>query len=597
MARTLTFRIDTIGDSTTASTRLRAWKLAEFLKEIGHQVLLNEGDSCDVYVCQKTRPFESLQRFKAAGALAVYDLDDHFLLAGPAGHGLKEEVVAFFNAVDVVTVGNQHLLRAAENYHPQVFCLENPLDLRSTELVRRKTAELKRIGWFGTPAGLVQLDTIDTTEVVETITRGGDIEFDLETIDSTLIRFDLLVLPVTPDEWNLAKNANRMMKAVALGVPVLASAVPEHIGAAKRFGVDDRFLVREGESWAMKIDELRRAFDNVQECILNAREEVLKQVCLQRIGQNWLAYVERMLANKANPSPGRVPATKQLSDCAIIVFSHRSAAAASNELGGTSFGGKHQIPSCPSPPEDFLKRYGMIWEAVQSENRDWIVLLPDGFALAFGFAEELTQARAAHPGRNLFVIRSHKLGAPPDDWGAYVFDLRETICHPRDPGVVVARREWLLKQPWRPADSLSYWTWLLVVEALNERTLGVVYTPVTWRTASAAIVNVCREYAEYLRSGGSTVELPDPEPQWLRLSTDIFTQLGERFPEAVSASFARLIAGNTFLLQAQDPISASAELRIQRLERELRRVYRSGSWRLTAPLRMVSKKLRRIAGG
>src|SRR5262249_9445560 len=157
----------------------------------------------------------------------------------------------------------------------------------------------------------------------------------------------------------------------------------------------------------------------------------------------------------------------------------------------------------------------------------------------------------------------------PDDWGAYAFDLRETICHPRDPGALVARREWLLKQPWRPVDSVSYWTWLLVIEALKEGTLGVIYTPVAWRTDSAAIVNVCREYAKSVERGRSTVELPDPELQWLRLSTDIFAQLGERFAEVVSASFARLIANNAFLGQDPNPISANAELRIQRLEREL----------------------------
>jgi hypothetical protein len=592
MARPLIFRFDTIGDVTTASSRLRALKLAEFLTAAGRVALINQGERCDVYVCQKVRPFASLNRFKATGALTVYDLDDHFLLAGPEGHGLKEEVVAFLNAVDVVTAGNSYLLRAVQKYHPNVFCLENPLDVNSTEIVRSTTAELKRIGWFGTPAGLIQLDTMDSSEVVETITRGGDLEFDLETIDNTLIKFDLLVFPVTPDEWNLAKNANRMLKALALGVPVLASAVPEHIATAKRFGLDDRFLVREEETWGEKITALRRDFDGVQQCILRSRREVLKQVSLSRIGREWLAYLERMIASKAGSSRPRV-GSKSLNDCVAIFFSHRAGVKPTFELGGTVFGASHQIAPSSFSSGDFLKTYELIWDAVQSEKRDWIVLLPDGFDLSYGFADELIGTMGGHPSGNLFIIRSHKLGSAPDDWGAYVFDLRETICRPRDPGVVVARREWLLKQPWRPADCLSYWTWLLVVEALNERTLGVVYAPVSWRTASAVIVNVCREYAQCVRNGGNTLELPDPEPQWLRLSTDIFAQLAERFPEAVSASFASLIASNTFT--DREPTSFSDELRIQRLERELKSVYRSGSWRMTAPLRILSKNLRRIA--
>jgi hypothetical protein len=592
MARALTFRFDTIGDIATASSRLRAWKLAEFLTEAGHSVLMNGGDRCDVFVCQKTRPFESLWRLKTAGALTVYDLDDHFLLTGPEGHGLKEEVVAFINAVDVVTVGSQRLLHAAKKYHPNVFRFENPVDVRTTELIRAKTAKLKRIGWFGTPAGLVQLRAVNTTEPISTITRGGDIEFDLEAVDNTLIEFDLLLFPVQADEWNLAKNANRMVKALALGVPVLASAVPEHVHAAKRFGLDDRFLVREGEAWDAKIAGFRHDFEAVQERTLRAREEVLKQNSLRNIGQNWLTRVERTLVARARGLPPKViPNANQLSDCTLITFSHRADATHRDiELGGTTFGCTHHVLP-PSPDEDFLKIFGNLWETVQSADRDWIVLAPNGFGLAYGFAREVLQAMRAHLHRTLFVVRSHKLGAPPDEWGAYALDLRETICHPRDPGVLIARREWLLKQPWRPAETLSYWTWLLVVNALSERTLGVVSTPVAWREGSAAVVNVCREYA----ISAKTLELPDSEAQWLRLSGDIFAQLAERLPEAVSASFARLIASSPFLLEgaAKTARVINADLRIQR---ELKAVYRSTSWRMTAPLRALSKGLQRFMG-
>ncbi len=62
--------------------------------------------------------------------------------------------------------------------------------------MRKQRAELKRVGWFGTPAGLSDLRAIETSEPIETITRGGDIEFDLKSIDRTLTVFDLLLLPV-----------------------------------------------------------------------------------------------------------------------------------------------------------------------------------------------------------------------------------------------------------------------------------------------------------------------------------------------------------------------------------------------------------------
>ena len=232
MSRILSFRFDTFGDVTTASSRLRAWKLGQFLKASGHRVTMNEGAQCDVYVCQKVRPFASLRAMREAGALVVYDFDDHLLLEGVESHGVREEVVAFMNAADVVTVGSEYLGVDARNFHHNVFVLENPVDIESAKLVREQKAELKRVGWFGTPAGLIDLRAVKTSEPIETITRGGDIEFDLKSIDRTLTAFDLLLLPVEHNRWNLAKNANRMAKAVALGVPVLATATPAHIATA-----------------------------------------------------------------------------------------------------------------------------------------------------------------------------------------------------------------------------------------------------------------------------------------------------------------------------------------------------------------------------
>ena len=235
---------------------------------------------------------------REAGALVVYDFDDHLLLEGVESHGVKEEVVAFMNAADVVTVGSEYLGVDARNFHHNVFVLENPVDIESATLVRERKAELKRVGWFGTPAGLVDLRAIKTAEPIETITRGGDIEFDLKSIDRTLTAFDLLLLPVEHNRWNLAKNANRMVKAVALGVPVLATATPAHIATVEALGLDDRFLVREGESWDDKIAGLRQDFSAVQDAILRARGRAIELFAMQRIGGDWLQHIERALDAK-----------------------------------------------------------------------------------------------------------------------------------------------------------------------------------------------------------------------------------------------------------------------------------------------------------
>ncbi len=96
-----------------------------------------------------------------------------------------------------------------------------------------------------------------------------------------------------------------MTKAVALGVPILATATPSHIRAVDQFGLDERFLVHEGERWDDKIDGLRQDFDAVQELIARARGIALELYSMERIGGTWLQQIERALDAKdvaATPS-------------------------------------------------------------------------------------------------------------------------------------------------------------------------------------------------------------------------------------------------------------------------------------------------------
>lgn len=591
MAPVLTFRFDTFGDVTTASSRLRAWKLREFLAASGHRVSMNEGEPCDVYVCQKVRPFATLRALQEAGALVVYDFDDHLLLEGAESHGVREEVVAFINAADVVTVGSEYLAEAARNFHRNVFVLENPVDIGSTELVREKTAELKRIGWFGTSAGLVDLRAIKTAERVETITRGGDIEFDLKSIDRTLTGFDLLLLPVEITRWNLAKNANRMVKAVALGVPVLATSTPAHLAAADQLGLDERFLVGDDETWDGKIAALRQDFDSVQSAVLRARDNASASFSMPQIGGDWLRQIERALEAKATGATPSLWSDEALEDVALVTLAYRAAKQpASAEPDGISFGSRHAV--APAPSGDYLALFDVLWETVAAIEQEWVLFQPRGFCPTPGFAGELRRAMQNEPHCHVFVARSQEPGLPADEWAAYSKDLRGTLCHPRDPGPLLARRSWLMRQPWRPADCLSYWTWVLLVQALSEGVAGVVAAPVVLRDKAPAITDICAEYASWARHGaGRQVELPYPDIQWRRLSIDVLASVAERLPVQAGAAFACM---------ASDPIAAgngavttSTDV-VGRLEQELRSVYGSSSWRLTSPLRAAAEAVRRI---
>ena len=66
-----------------------------------------------------------------------------------------------------------------------------------------------------------------------TITLKGDIEWQRETIDTNLRQFDLLLLPQSSDYNGLAKSNCRMLKALYLGLPVLAQNIPAYAKLSK----------------------------------------------------------------------------------------------------------------------------------------------------------------------------------------------------------------------------------------------------------------------------------------------------------------------------------------------------------------------------
>ena len=235
---------------------------------------------------------------------------------------------------------------------------------------------------------------------------------------------------------------------------------------------------------------------------------------------------------------------------------------------------------------------------LESVRENWVVLLPDSWRLTPGFAVEVRAALGKNPSCDLFLIRSQAAGEPMDEWGAYVLDLRETLCQPRDPGVLVVRRNWLLGQPLRPLDALSYWTWALVALGLNAGKLAVISTPVVLRDRSAGIADLSRSVVKQGSVPDGAAGQPDADAGWRRVTLDILARLAERLPGPASAAFAALAVNDvSFVACARDGRTGSdkAEARIRELERELHAVKASLYWRLGQPLRAARFGARRAS--
>ena len=366
--------------------------------------------------------------------------------------------------------------------------------------MRERKAELKRVGWFGTPAGLIDLRAVKMAEPIETITRGGDIEFDLKSIDRTLTAFDLLLLPVEHNKWNLAKNANRMVKAVALGVPVLATATPAHIATVEALGLDDRFLVREGENWDAKIAGLRRDFSAVQDAILRARGRAIELFAMHRIGGDWLQHIERALDAKTAAAQPPKSTDEALEDVALVTLAYRSANLPSSAADGAVPSAASTAQSRLRHPSDYLELFDALWEAVASVEQDWVLFKPEGFTPRRPLRVEFRRAMSKRAFRACHAFNSRcgasSVAFPPTS-GPHTPRICAERCASRAiPGMCLVRRSWLVQQPWRAGDALAIglgFCWCR--RSVKELPVSFA-TPLVLRDNDPAITNICCRICE-----------------------------------------------------------------------------------------------------
>ena len=284
-------RFETKGRMLLPSTRLRALMIEDYLNLLGWPTSVNGGTGGDLLVCQKVTRFARLLAARLGGARVIYDLDDNEL----AGDRLRAARVRLFaRLVDGVTTGGDFLNARLSRPGAPAYLLDNPVDLLDPDLRHDTQVWRGRIVWFGMPENAWMIDALDLPDRVVKITRGGDVDYDLRTIDQQLISHDLALLPLTLTEHTQAKNANRMVKCVGLGLPFLASDTPEHRRALARLGMGDHVLVRAGEAWADRIADVRRDYADWKAEVAAARPAAFAAYGIEAIVDGWLDYCERV---------------------------------------------------------------------------------------------------------------------------------------------------------------------------------------------------------------------------------------------------------------------------------------------------------------
>lgn len=288
----LRFIFETFGERNAGSSRLRAWKLADEVRRRGYTVWIGDhparASEEDVWVFQKRRNVKLLQRAKDGMATVVFDFDDNYLLGSV---GTRTEIMAFMNEADLVTVGSQRLWEEASRLHERVWLFENPLDVEDESVCRGVRGWQERIVWFGNRTNLPALESLSLPLEITTITNGGDIEWDLNSIDEVLCGFDLALIPMERSEWRESKNANRLLKCIALGLPAVASATGEHRRIANELDLPEVLMVKADDAWADHITAVANDYCAVRQSVVRARELALGRWGTEKIVDSWLKIV------------------------------------------------------------------------------------------------------------------------------------------------------------------------------------------------------------------------------------------------------------------------------------------------------------------
>jgi hypothetical protein len=294
-AESVAVRFDTRGDISLASSRLRAFMLEDYLHLIGCPATINRGYKFAVQICQKVRPWLKLLKAKYGRKAIVYDLDDNDLILS-AGTAL--DIRWFARAVDGITVGSQFLRDVMTQWNPRTFVLENPVDILDRDVVHTGDVWRGRLVWFSMPENRWMLDRLALAIPVTTITRGGDIEYGLKSIDENLVTFDLALLPVTLNDETIAKNANRLVKCVGLGLPFLASDTAEHRLALQRLGLPETLLVASERDWSARIEDVARQYTLYKRLVDEARPRAFAAYGVERIVGDWLQFCSKLSREK-----------------------------------------------------------------------------------------------------------------------------------------------------------------------------------------------------------------------------------------------------------------------------------------------------------
>jgi hypothetical protein len=303
--------------SALASARLRLGPAAVQLRNAGYQIGVGESISSNC-VCLLVGKIGAqsltaraplwlgqIDRARAFGARIILDYTDHHLgFPSAMGSAFYRPVLS---KVDCCVTSSLHLKRMlSREFSGEIRVIPDPIEI---SLVPPKTARyIRTILWFGHPSNVAYLlrwldglgsdfsfNLIALTNSIgcqliqrHVLATGASIsmsavEWSVENMLAAARIADFCVLP--SDIWDPRKSgasSNRLLTALALGLPTAASMIPSYQEFSEYF--------LDLDTTSLPLDSQK--FIGLVRQVAKAQREVLPQYSMQAVGSQWFDFLD-----------------------------------------------------------------------------------------------------------------------------------------------------------------------------------------------------------------------------------------------------------------------------------------------------------------
>lgn len=280
------------GSKEKGSSRIRVYYLLDELSKYFEKLFLdnNFNKNADIVVFQKFINLDLLLKYRKKNVYTVFDVDDLF-----------ENTYDMVRFSDLVIVSTQFLKEKLSSLNENIIVVPNCLDIEdyNIPLKQNRNNTEKKLCWYGWEINSYILDKLNIRNLVTTISNVGDIKYSKDTIDDNIQLFDYVIIPQEKNEHTLSKTHCRLLKSLYLGVPVIASDMPEYRSLLKELDISEDYILKDLEQFKPTIKHILSGNITLKDIDFEkVRSKIIDNYSKEKIANSYAKAIKNSFQNR-----------------------------------------------------------------------------------------------------------------------------------------------------------------------------------------------------------------------------------------------------------------------------------------------------------